>query len=269
MDDLKRDLAPISAEAWTHIGDMARKVLELNLAARKLVDFAGPLGWRHAAIATGRLEALASAPVAGIDATLRATQPLVETRSRFRLARAELDAVERGASDPDLDPLVEAAIRIGHAEDRAVFHGYPPGRIRGICGATPHPKLKIPPKYDDYPGTVAEAARLLRTAGVDGPYGIALGPRCYTGLTQATGHGGYPILNIVRQLVGGPVVWAPALDGAVVLSMRGGDHELTVGRDVAVGYLSHSDVEVELYLTETFTFRSLTPEAAVCLVYED
>jgi uncharacterized linocin/CFP29 family protein len=269
MDDLKRELAPISTAAWSEINDMARKVLELNLAARKLVDFNGPLGWTHAAIPTGRLEPMPAAPVAEVEAALRATQPLVETRARFHLKRAELDAVDRGSNDPDLDPLVVAAIRIGHAEDRAVFHGYAQGRIKGLCGSTPHPALTIPEKYDGYPGIVAEATRLLRTAGVDGPYGIALGPRCYTGLTQATGHGGYPILDVVRQLVGGPVVWAPALDGAVVLSVRGGDHELTIGRDVAIGYLSHTDVEVELYLTETFMFRVRTPEAAVCLVYAD
>jgi uncharacterized linocin/CFP29 family protein len=33
------------------------------------------------------------------------------------------------------------------------------------------------------------------------------------------GDGGYPVLNVVRKLVDGPLVWAPAVNGAVVLSL--------------------------------------------------
>ena len=110
---------------------------------------------------------------------------------------------------------------------------------------------------------------MLRLAGVDGPYGIALGPRYYAGLTQATGDGGYPVLNVVRKLVDGPLVWAPAVKGAVVLSLRGGDFELTVGTDVSIAYQSHTDKAVRLYLVETMAFRVITPEAAVALVHKD
>src|SRR5262249_21288435 len=159
----------------------------------------------------------------------------------------DLDDIARGATDPDLEPVDEAASRIGHAEDRAVFHGYRAAGIAGICERTPHPPLHIPDTYEAYPTIVAEATRLLRTAGVDGPYGIALGPRCYTGLVQAMGRGGYPVLEVVRQVVGGPMVWAPAVDGAVVLSVAGGDYELTVGRDLAIGYRDHTDTTVRLY----------------------
>ncbi len=113
---------------------------------------------------------------------------------------------------------------------------------------------------------VAEAVNKLQLAGVNGPYGIALGPRCYTGLTQTT-HGGYPVLEHVRRLLDGPIVWAPGIDGAVVLSLRGGDFELTVGQDFAIGYLDHTASTVQLYLQESFTFRVLTAEAAVPLAY--
>ena len=80
----------------------------------------------------------------------------------------------------------------------------------------------------------------MRSEGVSGPYGIALGPRCYTGLTRSTSRG-YPIINHVRELLDGPIVWAPAADGAVVLSLRGGDFELTVGQDFSIGYLDHTE----------------------------
>lgn len=269
MNNLRRELAPISDAAWTLIDEEATRVLKLKLAARKLVDFAGPKGPDFGAVNTGRLNALKAGPVGGVDAALRVVAPATELHTSFELSRAELDAVERGAGNPALDPLIEAASRIAAAEDSAVFHGYAAGGIVGIDQASTHPAQTISTDFTAYPHSVAEATRLLRNAGIGGPYAVALGPRCYAGLTQATGPGGFPVLEVVKHIVDGPLVWAPAVDGAVVLSTRGGDFELTVGRDLSIGYLGHTDTVVRLYLTESMTFRVLTPEAAVALVYRD
>ena len=269
MNNLKRELAPISTAAWKEIDAEATRVLKLKLAGRKLVDFDGPLGPTAAAVNTGRREPLGSAPIADIEASRRQALPLVELRSYFELSREELDAVERGAEDPELQPLIDAATRIAYAEDTAIFHGYAAGGIKGIDQASAHPILPISDDYQAYPHSIAEATRLLRLAGVDGPYAIAMGPRYYTGLTQAVGDGGYPVLNVVRKLVDGPLVWAPAVNGAVVLSLRGGDFELTVGLDLSIAYQSHTDKAVRLYLVESMVFRVLTPEAAVALAHKD
>jgi uncharacterized linocin/CFP29 family protein len=75
------------------------------------------------------------------------------------------------------------------------------------------------------------------------------------------------VIEHVRRLLDGPIVWAPALNGAAVISLRGGDFELTVGQDFSIGYLEHSAAAVRLYLQESFTFRVLSPEAAVPLSY--
>jgi uncharacterized linocin/CFP29 family protein len=267
MNDLHRELAPISDAAWAQIDREATRTLKLNLAARRLVDFVGPLGWEAGAVTLGRVQALPAAPGEGVVAAARQVLPLVELRAAVELARAELDAVDRGGRDPDLQPLVQAATRLARAEDGAVFHGYRAGGIRGIAEASPHAPLTISQQYERYPGTVAEATRRLREAGVEGPYAIALGPRCYEGLMQATERGGYPIIEIVHRLLDGPAVWAPGVNGAIVLSMRGGDFELTVGRDLSIGYASHTESHVRLYLVESLAFRVLTPEAAVALVY--
>jgi len=234
-----------------------------------LVDFNGPLGPTAAAVNTGRREPLGKGPADNVEATRRQTRPLIELRSSFELSREEMDAVERGAEDPELQPLIDAATRIAYAEDTTIFHGYEAGGIEGIDQASAHPMLPIPDDYQKYPHSIAEATRLLRLAGVDGPYAIAMGPRYYTGLTQAVGDGGYPVLNVVRKLVDGPLVWAPAVNGAVVLSLRGGDFELTIGTDVSIAYQNHTDAVVRLYLVETMAFRVLTPEAAVALVHGD
>ena len=269
MNNLKRELAPISSTAWKEIDAEATRVLKLKLAGRKLVDFEGPLGPTAAAVNTGRREPLGGPPADNVEATRRQTLPLIELRSYFNLSREEIDAVERGAEDPELQPLIDAASRIAYAEDTSIFHGYAAGGIEGIDRASSHPILPIPDDYQSYPHTIAEATRLLRLAGVDGPYAIAMGPRYYAGLTHAVGDGGYPVLNVVRALVDGPLVWAPAVNGAIVVSLRGGDFKLTIGNDVSIAYQGHTDDVVRLYLIETMAFRVLTPEAAVALTHGD
>jgi uncharacterized linocin/CFP29 family protein len=266
MNDLHRSLAPISDDAWAQIEAEAKRSLKTALAARKLVDFTGPLGWASSAVSLGRTERLDRAPRPGVEARLRKVQPLVELRTPFDLVREELEAVARGARDPDLDAVRKAAHEAALAEDRAVFHGYPEAGIRGLAEGGSPGKCTISEDYAAYPGVVAEAINRLRDAGVDGPYAIALGPGCYTGLTTST-IAGFPVIEHVRRLLDGSIVWAPGVDGAVVLSVRGGDFELTVGQDFSIGYLDHSATSVRLYLQESFTFRLLSPEAAVPLSY--
>jgi uncharacterized linocin/CFP29 family protein len=266
VSHLFRAHAPISEAGWAAIEEEARQTLHTFLAGRKLVDFSGPHGWEHSAVALGRVEAI-NAPGGGMTASLRRVQPLVELRSPAAVSRDELAAIDRGAVSPDLDPVRDAARRLAEAEDAAIFHGYGPAGIEGMSQASPHAAITIPDDYEDYPRPVAQAVAVLRAAGVDGPYGIALGPRCYTGVIETTQRGGYPVFEHLRLILGGPVVWAPGVDGAVVVSTRGGDFELVCGEDASFGYSSHDDAVVNLYLEESITFRVTTPEAAVALVY--
>lgn len=265
MDDLKRQLAPIPDSAWAELEDNAKQTLKVALAGRRVVDFEGPLGWQTASISVGRVNDLGTVRD-GVNAAVRVVQPLIELTAPFELQRAEVDAISRGARDADLDPMLDAASRIARAEDNLIFNGYSDAGIRGICDTARSPVLPLTPDYQQYPGVVAEALSELRKAGVSGPYAIALGPKCYTGLTKTT-QGGYPVLQHVTKLLDGPVVWAPEVDGAVVLSLRGGDFSLTVGRDLSIGYLAHTASSVTLYFQETLTFRVLGPEAAIILKY--
>ena len=115
-----------------------------------------------------------------------------------------------------------------------------------------------------YPGAVAQAVSQLCLAGVNGPYALLLGAEAYTAVSGGSDEG-YPVLQHIRRLIDGEIVWAPAIEGGYVLTTRGGDFELDIGQDISIGYLGHSRTNVELYLQETFTFRLLTTEAAVVL----
>jgi uncharacterized linocin/CFP29 family protein len=251
-------------EAWKFIDDEARRALRVHLSGRKLVDFVGPLGWTFAAVNRGRLTLLAEQPVAGVHVGLRCVQPLVELRTPIVLDIMELDSIARGATHLDLAAVVEACGRMAGAEDGAIFNGYAQAGITGIIGASPHAPIAIPDAAE-LPQIVVLAQERLRIAGVGGPYALVLGTSLYESVTAAT-LDGYPISRrIERLLVGGQLVHAPSIAGAVLLSVRGGDYELTVGQDLSIGYASHDKKHVELYLTESFTFRVLEPAASVHL----
>jgi uncharacterized linocin/CFP29 family protein len=265
MNHLFREKAPITPAGWAEIEKEAKRTLRALLAARRVVDFRGPVGWGVSNVERGRADGIA-APAGGRDvqARLRRIQPLVELRIPFEMSRSELDAIDRGARDPDLDAVTAAAREIAIAEDRSIFHGYEAAHITGICQAREPHAVPLGSSHADYPGAVAAALTKLRDEGVEGPFAMVLNEQLYKDLAART-DGGYPILSHVQRLIDGEIVWAPGLEGGLVISQRGGDYELTVGQDFSLGYLEHDRERVRLYLEESFTFLILTEQAAIPL----
>jgi uncharacterized linocin/CFP29 family protein len=263
MNNLHRELAPISDAAWAQIEEEASRTLKRYLAARRVVDVEGPQGTTLSAVGTGHLTKI-EAPAEGILARQRLVKPVVELRVPFELDRQQIDDVERGANDSDWQPVKDAARRIAFAEDRAVFEGYPAAGIEGVRRGTSNPIMTLPTDLRDYPDVIAQALSQLRLVGVNGPYSVVLGADAYTGLSETRDYG-YPVLEHIKRLISGEIIWAPAIAGGFVLTTRGGDFDLHIGQDVSIGYSSHTDVAVTLYLQETLTFLLLTSEAAVAL----
>jgi uncharacterized linocin/CFP29 family protein len=263
MNNLHRELAPISEGAWAQIEEEASRTLKRYLAGRRVVDLKGPGGVGLAAVGTGHLRN-DEAPSDGIIARQREVKALVELRAPFELERQAIDDVERGANDSDWQPLKDAAKRIAFAEDRAIFEGYAAAGIQGIRQGTSNPVATLPGDVVKYPDALAEALSRLRLVGVNGPYSVVLGADAYTALSEASDHG-YPVIQHIQRLVNEEIIWAPAIAGAFILTTRGGDFDLHIGQDVSIGYSNHSDRVVTLYLQETLTFLLLTSEAAVAL----
>ena len=263
MNNLHRELAPISDSAWAQIEEETKRTLGRYLAGRRVVDMRPAGDFGLSAVGTGHLRKI-GAPADGILARLRQSKPIVELRVPFELARDEIDDVERGASDSDWQPAKDAAKKLAFSEDGAIFGGYADAEIEGIRQGTTNPVMTLPADVRHYPDAIAQALSQLRLVGVNGPYSVLLGADAYTALAETRDHG-YPVLEHVKRLVKDEIIWAPAIAGAFVLTTRGGDFELAIGQDVSIGYSSHSDTVVRLYLQETFTFRLLTTEAAVVL----
>jgi uncharacterized linocin/CFP29 family protein len=264
VNNLHRELAPISDAAWADLEAEARRTFASNIAGRRVVDLVGPAGQALSAVGTGHLRPL-DAPSGGVIVHQREVQPIIELRAPFSVTRQAVDDVERGAKDSDWQPVKDAARQIAFAEDRAIFHGFAAGGIDGIAQTSSNATLALPSDVRGTPDTVAQAISALRLAGVDGPYSLLLSADLYTAVAETTDHG-YPVRDhLARLLQDGDIIWAPALDGALLLSTRGGDYELHLGQDVSIGYLSHNAEQIELYLQESMTFRALTAESSVAL----
>jgi uncharacterized linocin/CFP29 family protein len=263
MNNLHRELAPISDAAWVQIEEEVARTFKRHIAGRRVVDVHGPAGTGLSAVGTGHLLPIAT-PGDGILSRQREVKPLVELRVPFELDRQAIDDVERGANDSDWEPAKIATRRLAFAEDGAIFEGYSAGGIVGIRKAGSNPAITLPSDVRAYPDAIAQGLRSLRLQGVNGPYAVLLDADVYTALAE-TSDQGYPVLEHVKRLVDGKIIWAPAIRGAFVVTTRGGDFDLQIGQDVSIGYLSHTDATVSLYLQETFTFMMLTTEAAIVL----
>jgi uncharacterized linocin/CFP29 family protein len=263
MNNLHRELAPISSAAWAQIEEEVARTFRRTVAGRRVVDVKGPGSLELSGVGTGHQRTIA-APMEGVQAKLREVRALVELTVPFELQRDAIDAVERGANDSDWQPAKDAAQELAYAEDRAIFDGYQAAGIVGIREGSSNTALAISDDVSAYPEAIANALEQLRMEGVDGPYSVLLGADAYTALGGGSDDG-YPVIQHIKRILNGNIIWAPAINGGSVLSTRGGDFELHLGQDLSIGYSSHTDTTVRLYLRETLTFLMLTGEASVSM----
>ena len=261
-DALKRFSAPLSQTMWGVIDDTAAAVLRARLSARTAVDFNGPLGWDADALGLGRTRMLEKGGAGKPAWGLRQAMPLVELRLPFALSLNELEDLERGARDVDLVPLEEAAKAMALFEESTLYAGLPKAGITGILQAATVKPVTAAAQPEALVDAVAGAIARMRENDIDGPFAFVGGPKAFGVLSRIVPAGG-TVRQVVEQMTGVVPAWSPALSGAAVISTRGGDYELSVGQDIAIGYTRHDSEKVELYFVETFAFRVIEPRAAV------
>jgi hypothetical protein len=131
MNNLHRELAPISHAAWSQIEDEVARTFKRSVAGRRVVDVKGPGGTELSGVGTGHQIAIA-APQQGVVAKLSEVKSLVELTVPFELQREAIDSVLRGAKDADWQPAKEAAKELAYAEDRAISTAIRP-RVSAAC----------------------------------------------------------------------------------------------------------------------------------------
>jgi uncharacterized linocin/CFP29 family protein len=259
MDILRRSISPITTEAWEAIDQEAKKVLEAHLSGRKFVDVNGPKGWEYSAEPLGRVTIYEDSDV---HYGIRRSLPLLEPRVPFEMNLMELDNVNRGAKDIDFTTLDEAARKIAHFEENAIYHGFDRADIQGLYNASKY-DLEFSEDPEEILNAVSLALTTLLEASVAGPYVMVVNPVQWRALARYAG--GYPLRKHLENLITGPIIYASEIADAFLISMRGGDLELVLGQDFSIGYEYHDHLKVKLYMTETFTFRILDPTVIVKL----
>ncbi len=264
MDFLKRELAPIPMEAWTEIDVQATRSLKAMLSGRKFLDVTGPMGTGFPGVPEGRLGYPENQPEHGPLYGIRKVHHIVEVRVPFELDVEEMDNVVRGAKDVDLSAMEEAARQIALFEEKVIYHGLPEANIRGLKSCIGGECLMIGSKPEALLEGIAEGVTVFSSRSIEGPYSFIVGPKIWSRMSAHVQ--GYPVKLQAESLLGGAVLLSPYLSGefeneAYMVTQRGGDLELILGQDLAIGYDSHTQTKVKLYFTESFTFRVLEPAA--------
>lgn len=266
MDILKRELAPIPMEAWSEIDEQATRSLTAMLSGRRVLDVSGPMGTDFPGIPEGRLDYPKKQPKGAPKYGIRKVHHIVEVRVPFELDVSEMDNVVRGAKDVDLANLEDAARKIALFEEQVIFHGLAEANITGLKLCVGDECLSIGSKPEELLEGIAGGVTAFTSRSIEGPYAFIVGPKLWSRMSAHVQ--GYPIKMQAETILGGPVLLSPYLSDkfaneAYMITQRGGDLELILGQDLAIGYESHTASKVKLYFTESFTFRVLEPLAVL------
>jgi uncharacterized linocin/CFP29 family protein len=210
----------------------------------------------------GRLEVVEDSKKGAVGYGIYKVQPLVETRIGFTLNIWELDNIERGAKDIEMDSLVEAAVKMAVFEEKAVYEGLKAGSITGLKEAASGESIPLKLNNDAVIDALAVAREHMQAAGVQGGADFIVSPDLWKFLNRVSPGGS--LKKLVEHQIEGSVIRSDHINGALLCANRGGDAELILGQDISVGYHHHTAEEVFLFFTESFTFRVLAPEALVC-----
>lgn len=261
MNRLRRELAPITKAAWTEIEDQARRLLTNTMSLRRVVDVSGPYGPDYGAVPKGRLVVPEQQPDSTATVGVNRVQPLIESRVPFALDVWELDNIERGATDIDLGPLERACWDLVSFEEETVFNGFEHADLESLVELAAQAPVSFGGDMANFLEAVAQASTQLYKSMIEGPYALVVPENVWRYLASMID--GRPMRRHVEYLIEGPVIFSPFIPHSMLVSIRGGDLELVLGEDVSVGFDGATKQKVDLYLTESFTFRVHDPNALV------
>ncbi|MDY6915983.1 MAG: family 1 encapsulin nanocompartment shell protein [Candidatus Cloacimonadota bacterium] len=258
MNFLKKELAPLTQTAWEKIEEQARITLKNNLTARKFITIAGQQGWDFPGISTGRIKNIKNRK--NMSHGVREFRPVIEVRTEFELDIWEMDNADRGAADIELGPLEAAAEEAAKFEDDVIYNGFKQANIEGLIAGAEE-SVTLDPK--NWGKTVSEAVLKMKNSSIKPPYALVLGDDMWKELISEVK--GYPVKRHIENLIDGPIISTPAIKDGLLVQLNSEDIILTPGQDFSLGYQSHTEKKVKLFLTETFTFSIYEPKAVLHL----
>lgn len=258
MDFLKRELAPITANGWKEIEERAAAVLSKELSARKFIRVTGPLGRDVTSVTTGRMDVKTKDD---IKYGVYKVQPLIESRICFPLSRWELDNIERGAKDVDYTSLDDGVRKAAKFEEEAIFKGLEDGQVDGIYKSSSYEALDFGKTADETLKAIFDGVLKLDAAFAKKPYVLVVSNEKWYYLNTVVKE--YSLPEKLEKILGQKIIVSKSIDGAILLPYDDENIELIIGEDFALGYQNHNESVVELFVTESFTFRVLNPALIV------
>lgn len=258
MDFLKRELAPITANGWKEIEERAAAVLSKELSARKFIRVTGPLGRDVTSVTTGRMDVKTKDD---IKYGVYKVQPLIESRICFPLSRWELDNIERGAKDVDYTSLDDGVRKAAKFEEEAIFKGLEDGQVDGIYKSSSYEALDFGKTADETLKAIFDGVLKLNAAFAKKPYVLVVSNEKWYYLNTVVKE--YSLPEKLEKILGQKIIVSKSIDGAILLPYDDENIELIIGEDFALGYQNHNESVVELFVTESFTFRVLDPALIV------
>ncbi|WP_462335583.1 family 1 encapsulin nanocompartment shell protein [Fusobacterium varium] len=258
MDFLKRELAPITANGWKEIEERAAAVLSKELSARKFIRVTGPLGRDVTSVTTGRMDVKTKDD---IKYGVYKVQPLIESRICFPLSRWELDNIERGAKDVDYTSLDDGVRKAAKFEEEAIFKGLEDGQVDGIYKSSSYEALDFGKTADETLKAIFDGVLKLDAAFAKKPYVLVVSNEKWYYLNTVVKE--YSLPEKLEKILGQKIIVSKSIDGAILLPYDDENIELIIGEDFALGYQNHNESIVELFITESFTFRVLDPALIV------
>ena len=263
MKFLNRETSPISAAVWSQIDGVFAPMLSQRLKLRSAVGFS-PVPFETDAIPTGNLKPLSASN--GVELSVREPVRMIELRYEFDLPKSVVEAFKRDKPDFDDTVFKKASNHFSAAENALILEGVKEAGIEGILKNIP----RKPIHAKNTKGLVDAVASMMATFGgdfVEGPYKLVLSTATLIKMVGES-EGGVSIKSRIENLLGANffvVCEGIGDDKILALSQRGGDFAFYNALDVSLGYAGEKEGSYTLFLTESCTFRIVTPEAALLI----
>ena len=264
---LQRSDAPFGREVWKQIDNAVCEAARNQLSARRVLETEGPYGLSLTSLPLGE-RFLERESDENVRITANRSVPVPLISSTFTLAARDIDNFVRKGLPMNLGPAARAAVQCARKEDRLLFYGSEALGMGGLLtaqgvGAVSLKEWKQP---GDGVQDVLKAINKIDDAGFHGPYVLALEPSRYTALLRRYPQGSTLEIEHMREVIGGEVVKAPAIDGGGVLVAQGRHlASIVLGQDLMIAFEGPEGREYTFVVSESPALRLTEPAAVCCL----
>lgn len=263
MEVLNHSKIPFGAAVWNTIESEISKYLSKRLTLRSAVDFKDDYSFDTDAVSTKRLNEIFSSKK--LEISTREPIKMLEVKKTFSVPVKVIEDIKRDKIDFDDITLMEAVNSFSKVENDVILNGNKKANIEGILTGIENKLTAKDTK--DILTCVAKSTGIFNKNFVEGPFKLIVSSETLAKL-YVESLGGMSLKSKIDEILGNDAIIVNqdiGNDKALIISQRGEDFEFYSGLDVSLGFEKETSKEIELFLLQTFTFRNVSPEAAILI----